>query len=197
MNRAIFCAFCVTTHLVFTAAANEILLMRLPLIEAKNKSAEEVLELIITEFRREHPKESGIDSFIILSHRSSDNHISLKLNNVPLGVALESVAHGLGLRVFIKDSRIAMIDSRLIEEIDTVIHLSNDVLKGLGLERPLSATAIADAIRKWKIFVDLNANIQFDDQQEYAKIHMTYAEAQKLQTMIELFNRGLRNRTDQ
>lgn len=166
--------------------------MRIPLVEARDQRADDVVQMIITEFNRHYPNQKGVDNFVILSNKASDNRLSLRLEDVPLGVALDSVAHGLGLRVFIKDSKIALIDARLIEETDTVLQLSPEVLEGLGIKRPITAEALADAIRKWKIFVDLDVNIQFDPKQEYAKIHMAYAESIKLHAILDLFKRGLR-----
>lgn len=153
--------------------------MRIPLVEARDQRADDVVKLIIAEFNRQYPSQRGVDNFVILSNTASDNRLSLRLEDVPLGVALDSVAHGLGLRVFIKDSKIALIDGRLIEETDTVLQLSPEVLEGLGIARPITAEALADAIRKWKILVDLDANIQFDPKQEYVRIHMAYAESIK------------------
>lgn len=164
----------------------------IPKIEVREQRAEDAISLILAQYKNAHPTSVTYDSFIVCSDYSAKKLISLSLANVPLEVALNAVANNLGRRAHYKDNKIIIINDHQIQETYFADKLTDDVLEGLNLVRPISERNLTNALQKAKIDISGINEIKFDDKQEFVRIHMKYNEAQKLWALFELLNRGMR-----
>lgn len=172
--------------------AEESHLKVIPRIDVRGQTAADAIESIQTQYKKTYPSSAIYDSSIICSDYSAKKHISLSLTNVPLEVALNTVAESLGLRAYYKENKFILIEDNQIQDTYFAARMTDDVIEGLNITRPLSQENLVNALHKAKIDISYNNEIRFDVKQEFVRIQISYDESQKLKALFELLNRGMR-----